>query len=386
MDNCEAKHTEETSIIMRSYINIITHEFPPYRGGAGVYCYELALAASNLGGKVKIWAPNGSEEKDAVEIQKLSWKGTHGLIASWKLVKKIQNSLNESSYKDVFHLAELGSSRAFLRFGWRIKKKLRLFLTIHGSELIRFTGNPIEKWLFKKLILKCEVIHVLSQHNRRKLLEFCPTVENKIRLIPGAPGSHIISTSPLLEDSANKNKIQILCVGRIHPRKGQDQILLALNTLPFEEQKKLVVHFAGPKTKTKFFGNLLQISKKFAGEIIFHGDCTDNEVRELYNSSDLFALTSMPKAKSVEGFGFVYLEASSYGLPIIANRTGGVEDAVINGKTGLLAEPGDINELSRFLLDLVNNQQLRDKLGQEGTRWAKNFTWDKVARGLYNLD
>lgn len=386
MDNCEAKHTEETSIIMRSYINIITHEFPPYRGGAGVYCYELALAASNLGGKVKIWAPNGSEEKDAVEIQKLSWKGTHGLIASWKLVKKIQNSTNESSYKDVFHLAELGSSRAFLRFGWRIKKKLRLFLTIHGSELIRFTGNPIEKWLFKKLILKCEVIHVLSQHNRRKLLEFCPTVENKIRLIPGAPGSHIISTSPLLEDSANKNKIQILCVGRIHPRKGQDQILLALNTLPFEEQKKLVVHFAGPKTKTKFFGNLLQISKKFAGEIIFHGDCTDNEVRELYNSSDLFALTSMPKAKSVEGFGFVYLEASSYGLPIIANRTGGVEDAVIDGKTGLLAEPGDINELSRFLLDLVNNQQLRDKLGQEGTRWAKNFTWDKVARGLYNLD
>lgn len=386
MDNCEAKHTEETSIIMRSYINIITHEFPPYRGGAGVYCYELALAASNLGGKVKIWAPNGSEEKDAVEIQKLSWKGTHGLIASWKLVKKIQNSTNESSYKDVFHLAELGSSRAFLRFGWRIKKKLRLFLTIHGSELIRFTGNPIEKWLFKKLILKCEVIHVLSQHNRRKLLEFCPTVENKIRLIPGAPGSHIISTSPLLEDSANKNKIQILCVGRIHPRKGQDQILLALNTLPFEEQKKLVVHFAGPKTKTKFFRNLLQISKKFAGEIIFHGDCTDNEVRELYNSSDLFALTSMPKAKSVEGFGFVYLEASSYGLPIIANRTGGVEDAVIDGKTGLLAEPGDINELSRFLLDLVNNQQLRDKLGQEGTRWAKNFTWDKVARGLYNLD
>ena len=386
MDNCEAKHTEETSIIMRSYINIITHEFPPYRGGAAIYCYELALAATNLGGKVKIWAPNGSEEKDAIEIQKLSWKGSHGLIASWKLVKKIQNSLNESSYKDVFHLAELGSSRAFLRFGWRIKKKLRLFLTIHGSELIRFTGNPIEKWLFKKLILKCEVIHVLSQHNRRKLLEFCPTVENKIRLIPGAPGSHIISTSPLLEDSANKNKIQILCVGRIHPRKGQDQILLALNTLPFEEQKKLVVHFAGPKTKTKFFGNLLQISKKFAGEIIFHGDCTDNEVRELYNSSDLFALTSMPKAKSVEGFGFVYLEASSYGLPIIANRTGGVEDAVIDGKTGLLAEPGDINELSRFLLDLVNNQQLRDKLGQEGTRWAKNFTWDKVARGLYNLD
>ena len=109
-------------------------------------------------------------------------------------------------------------------------------------------------------------------------------------------------------------------------------------------------------------------------------------MRELYNSSDLFALTSMPKAKSVEGFGFVYLEASSYGLPIIANRTGGVEDAVIDGKTGLLAKPGDIKGLSIILRKLVINDKVRERIGKEWKRWAKNFTWDKVARGLYNLD
>jgi phosphatidylinositol alpha-1,6-mannosyltransferase len=94
----------------------------------------------------------------------------------------------------------------------------------------------------------------------------------------------------------------------------------------------------------------------------------------------------MPLSKSVEGFGFVYLEASSYGLPIIANRTGGVEDAVINGKTGLLVEPGDIEGLSDKLKKLVIDDKLREKLGKEGKRRAKNFTWNKVARGLYNLD
>ena len=371
---------------MPTYINIITHEFPPYRGGAGVYCYELALAASKLGGKVKIWSPNGSEENETFETQKLQWKGTHGIIASWKLVKEIQNYLNKSNIDEVFHLAELGSTRAFLRFGWKIQKKIRLFLTIHGSEIPRFTRNPIEKWLFKRLLLKCERIHVLSKFNKKKLTEFCPSIEASICLIPGALPNHV-SNNPLLSiDYAEKKKLQILCVGRIHPRKGQDQIILALNCLQLDEQKKIVVHFAGPKTKPKFFNNLIKITKKFAGKIIFHGDCTDNDLRNLYNSSDIFILTSMPRAKSVEGFGFVYIEASSYGLPIIANRTGGVEDAVKERETGLLSEPGDILGLSLLLEKLIKDHKLRERLGKKGKTWTKTLSWEDVAKKLYDFN
>ena len=79
----------------------------------------------------------------------------------------------------------------------------------------------------------------------------------------------------------------------------------------------------------------------------------------------------MPRAKSVEGFGFVYIEASSYGLPIIANRTGGVEDAVKEGETGLLSEPGDILGLSLLLEKLIKDHKLRERLGKKAKHGPK---------------
>ena len=367
-------------------IHILTHEYPPHRGGAGTYCFEMGLATSKLEQNIEVWAPSGSEKNDSFDIIELPWRGSQGIFASWRLIKKIKKFISANDNEDIFHLAELGSSRAFLRFGWMIRKKIKLILTIHGSEILKFTRNPIEKWLFRKFLLRCERIHVLSKFNKQKLTEFCPSVEHSIYLIPGAPASRVINQYPSSDRLERENGIQILCVGRIHPRKGQDQLLLALKTLPKELQKKIIVRFAGPKIKPKFFEKLLIISKDFDGKVIFEGDCTDGELGRLYSSSNIFALTSMPRNKSIEGFGFVYLEASSYGLPIIANRTGGVEDAVIEGKTGLLAQPGDLKELSQLLNNLVIDEKLRAKIGQEGKIWAKNFTWGKVAQELYDLD
>ena len=370
---------------MPKYIHILTHEYPPMRGGAGTYCYELAFSVSKIGQSVKIWGPLGSQKSAFFELEELSWKGSQSVISSWQLVNRVRKFIMEHGNGDVFHLAELGSSRAFLRFGWMIPKNIKFILTIHGSELLRFSKNPIEKWLFKKLMLKCQRIHVLSQFNRQKLLEFFPKIKHKICLSSGAPSSNLLNNHSEPKPTSNSPRINILCVGRIHPRKGQDQILKALNLLTEEEQKKIALRIVGPKTKPRFFKSLAEISRRFRGEVIFEGDCTDEKLSELYSSSDIFVLTSMPLADSVEGFGFVYLDASSHGLPVIANRTGGVEEAVIDGKTGWLAEPGDIHQLSRLLLDLINNQQLRDKLGQEGKRWAKTNSWDRVAKELYQL-
>jgi phosphatidylinositol alpha-1,6-mannosyltransferase len=370
---------------MRRIVHILTHEFPPYIGGAGVYCYEMGLAASKLGEKIKIWAPVKSVRNEYFDLKDLPWKGSQGILTSWKLVTEIKNFIPSNDTEDIFHLAELGSSRAFLRFGWMIREKIKIILTIHGSEILRFTRNPIEKWLFRKLLQRSVKIHVLSKFNKQKLTEFCPSVEHSICLIPGAPSSSLRDNRSSFNQLNGKNKIQILCVGRIHPRKGQDQILLALKSLPKEQQNKIVIRFAGPKTKPKFFEKLSKISNGFAGKVIFEGDCTDFKLRKLYNSSDIFALTSMPVVNSIEGFGFVYLEASSYGLPIIANQTGGVEDAVIKGKTGLLAQPGDLKELSQLLNNLVNDEKLRERLGKEGQKWAKKHTWEKVAKTVYNF-
>ena len=69
---------------------------------------------------------------------------------------------------------------------------------------------------------------------------------------------------------------------------------------------------------------------------------------------------------SIEGFGFVYLEASSHGLPILAHRIGGVEDAVRHEETGLLVDPLSEADLCNSLERLVSDNELRAKLGENG--------------------
>jgi len=85
----------------------------------------------------------------------------------------------------------------------------------------------------------------------------------------------------------------------------------------------------------------------------------------------------------MEGFGFVYLEASAHGLPIVANRTGGVEDAVVDGQTGLLADPQNQFEVTKHLLTLIEDRNLREAIGNAGVQWAAKHSWEKVSKAFY---
>ena len=214
-----------------------------------------------------------------LEMLELPWAGSQSFISSWKLVRKIKKFITtKEDHRAVFHLAEPGSTRAFIRFGWLISPEIRFILTIHGSELLRFTRNPIEKWLFKKLLSRCSRIHVLSKFNERNLIGIFPSTKEVIRRIPGAPATGV---SPQKQDPENQNKsktIQIVCVGRIHPRKGQNQILFALSKLPEETQKKLHLRFVGPIKNPKYLSHIQNLSGEFSGKVTFDGDCTDEEL------------------------------------------------------------------------------------------------------------
>lgn len=366
-------------------IHILTHEYPPQRGGAGVYCREIALAACKNSMKISVWAPSGSTLDSNIEMIELPWCGSQSFFSSWKLVQKTKKFITQKkNHKVIFHLAEPGSTRAFIRFGWLLRPKIKFILTIHGSELLRFTRNPIEKWLFKKLLSRCSRIHVLSKFNENQLIGMYPFTKTFTLRIPGAPASDVITRKQKIESQTNSETIQILSVGRIHPRKGQDQIIRALLQLSKETQKNLYLCFVGPNNHPKYSMTIRNLVKDFAGEVTFEGDCTNQKLASIYAESDIFALTSFPTIKSVEGFGLVYLEASAHGLPIIASKTGGVEDTVIDKETGLLSEPNDIEALSKNLLTLISDKNYRKKIGQNGIEWASRHNWGNTAKKLYS--
>ena len=98
-------------------------------------------------------------------------------------------------------------------------------------------------------------------------------------------------------------------------------------------------------------------------DIQFLGDLKNKDLQEAYQNADIFALTSMPIAKSVEGFHqFVYLEASAHGLPILAHKIGGVHIAVLDGKTGILCAPDKPELLLENLQKLIEQHETKEKL------------------------
>src|SRR5262249_54454695 len=93
----------------------------------------------------------------------------------------------------------------------------------------------------------------------------------------------------------------------------------------------------------------------------FQGD-----TRRCYEAMDVFVLSSLR-----EGLPNVVLEAMAMEVPLVATRIAGVPRVVEDGRSGLLVEPGSAEELAAAISRLIQDESLRERLGQEGRRTAK---------------
>jgi glycosyltransferase involved in cell wall biosynthesis len=118
----------------------------------------------------------------------------------------------------------------------------------------------------------------------------------------------------------------------------------------------------------------------------FLGFVPDERLAGIYQSSDVFVLPSITSEQSTEGFGIVFLEAGLFGLPVVACRSGGVDDAVADFETGLLVSPGDAAELGGAVARLLDDRELRLRLGRQGReRVLRDFSWGTRRRGLIEV-
>jgi glycosyltransferase involved in cell wall biosynthesis len=96
---------------------------------------------------------------------------------------------------------------------------------------------------------------------------------------------------------------------------------------------------------------------------------------EIYGRLDIVVVPAVDEA-----FGLTAVEAGAYGLPVVAARSGGLPEIVVDGTTGLLFEPGNVEDLARSLERLIRDRDLRDRLGQAAcARVRADFTMDKMA-------
>lgn len=143
-----------------------------------------------------------------------------------------------------------------------------------------------------------------------------------------------------------RKRVRILFVGADFERKGGYLLLEAFQSLPSGvAELALVTHTAVPGIEGVTVHNNLQPNSE--------------ELLALFQSSDIFVLPS-----NAEAFGIAAVEASASGLPVIATSTGGLSDIVVHQETGFLIPVGDVNSLCSHLRTLVENAELRQRMGQ----------------------
>ena len=130
----------------------------------------------------------------------------------------------------------------------------------------------------------------------------------------------------------------------------------------------------------------LSIRLGLAEIVEFHGFTDESVMLELLQASDIFIMPNKTVDGDLEGFGLVFLEANACGLPVIGGSSGGVIDAIEDGVSGLLIEPGSIESISKNLIKLIDDEIYRDSLGQQGkTRAQNNFSLNRKRTEFYEV-
>ncbi|MCP3940412.1 MAG: glycosyltransferase family 4 protein [Desulfobacteraceae bacterium] len=146
--------------------------------------------------------------------------------------------------------------------------------------------------------------------------------------------------------------VVILFLGRMNPDKGIVDLVRAFKKINNNNVHLLMV---GPDDGCTH-AQLLEIAGPCSSRIHFR-DYT-SEPEKIMGAADIFCLPSYR-----EGFGSVVIEAAACGIPSVASKIYGLTDAVVDGSTGLLFPPGDVDGLVFALQKLVENFVLRKQMG-----------------------
>ena len=174
----------------------------------------------------------------------------------------------------------------------------------------------------------------------------------------------------------------VVSVSRLVPRKGMDILIDAAAELR-TAVPDLVVAIAGRgRDRDRLAGEIVERQ----APVRLLGGVSDDDLPRLVGAADVFAMLCRNRWLGLEreGFGIVFVEAAAAGVPQVAGDSGGAGEAVLDGLTGsVVKRPTDVATVVRAIGKLLDNDQLRHRMGDESRRRAEaSFDYDHLAPRL----
>ncbi len=368
---------------------LITLEFPPQVGGVASYYFNVC---KNLPpDKIVVMAPTQKEterfdqsqnfpiirEKILNELAKPKLNKLASQLQKFKVLKLLGKIVNSHNIEliQVGNILPLGT----LAYLQQKRQQTPYLIYTHGLDILLPQESPRKKILLKKIISQAQTIIANSNFTKNELINLgaepakvlvvypCPSVDN------AAISDWKIEE--LKDDYQLKDKKILLTVGRLVERKGHDMVIKSLPAI-IKQVPNVIYLIIGKGPFQKNLENLVsQHSLRDYVKIL--DNIPNGELPGFYQLSDVFIMPSRQIGPDAEGFGITYLEANLFSKPVIGGKSGGVPEAVIDGRTGILVEPTNEDEIIQAAVKLLTDTAYAQRLGMQGMeRVLEQFDWE----------
>jgi len=258
----------------------------------------------------------------------------------------------------------------------------------HGDENAQIDGRRFQPIVRDHIYGGAAAVVAANEFARQGLLRIGIPDERIHKITPGVDLERFRPMSPdpeLFARLSLAGKTVLLTAARLVPKKGHATALHAVARVHAETGNiRYLIAGDGPER------NRLETLTRELGlsEVVtFLGDVPNAQLPAYYNLCDIFVMANRQASDGdIETFGMVFIEANAAGKPVVAGRSGGAAEAVVEGATGFLVVPEDAEELSARLKMLVLDKVLRERIGAAGLQRARtDFQWKTRAERLKHI-
>jgi glycosyltransferase involved in cell wall biosynthesis len=339
--------------------------------------------------------PAGMERVALEELRLLTERGHKVNIYANKVSGKHPNVVCLGKIEKITHWNELFFLMIFLALNFKAKLRIGFYtpllaLLAPKKSLIYFHGEavlalPLERYQWASKRYNQSQYLFCSDYVRKRFIERHPQI-NKDKLFTLYNG-----VDPQLFLPSNNPRRDGWVRFSFHGRWVEDKgILVLLEAIRILEKKRTDFEFflggspevPYPTPRSIKVGERVNENVKDLRTVRLYGAITYNKLPAFIQNMDFGIVPSVYP----EPFGIVNLEYMACGLPVVATRVGGIPEIVTDRETGLLVEPNDPQALASAIEILLDNSDLRIKMGKAARKHVeKNFTWEKHIEQLLEI-